>query len=390
VFDASGHKIRHDFSRGIMRSRARLNYTQAQAAIDGNADDATAPLLEGVLRPLWQAYAALAKARDARGPLDLDLPERKVILGADGQVENIVALPRLEAHRLIEEFMIQANIAAAETLEAHNATLIYRVHDAPSNEKLEALRDFLRSLSIALPKSGPLKPEQFNRILARARETDMGELVGEVVLRSQAQAEYSAANAGHFGLNLRRYAHFTSPIRRYADLIVHRALIRALALGPDGITSREIDELEETAQSISDSERRAITAERQTVDRLIAGYLAGRIGVRFAARISGVVRTGLFVRLQETGADGFVPASSIGGDYFRHDERRQALIGDRTGIGYKLGDSVEVRLIEAVPSAGALRFEMLSDGAYMPATKKTARKTASRKRKGHRRTARRR
>ena len=189
---------------------------------------------------------------------------------------------------------------------------------------------------------------------------------------------------------MRRYAHFTSPIRRYADLIVHRSLIRALELGPDGLTDRESGELEQTAQSISDAERRATMAERQTVDRLIAAFLASRIGARFAARISGVIRTGLFVRLAETGADGFVPASSIGGDYFRHDERRQALIGDRSNIGYKLGDSVEVRLIEAVPSAGALRFEILSEGAYMPAAKKAARKTSPRKRKGRSRAARRR
>ena len=390
VFDASGRKISHRFSRGIMRSRARLTYAQAQAAIDGDADNATAVLLENVLHPLWQAYSALAKARDARGPLDLDLPERKVVLGADGQVESIVSPPRLVAHRLIEEFMIQANVAAAETLEKKKSPLIYRVHDAPSREKLEALRDFLRTLSIDLPKSGPLKPEQFNRILARARAAELGELVSEVVLRSQAKAEYSAANAGHFGLNLRRYAHFTSPIRRYADLIVHRALIRALDLGADGLIEREIGELEQTANSISDSERRATSAERQTVDRLIAAFLAGRIGARFVARISGVIRSGLFVRLQDTGADGYVPASSIDGDYFRHDERRQALIGDRTGIGYKLGDRVEVRLVEAVPSAGALRFEMLSDGAYMPAVTKTARTKPPRKRKGRSRAARRR
>ncbi|HDL16684.1 MAG TPA: VacB/RNase II family 3'-5' exoribonuclease, partial [Rhizobiales bacterium] len=311
VFDASGAKISHRFSRGIMRSRARLNYAQAQAAIDGKPDEATSPILENILRPLWQAYAVLARARDKRGPLDLDLPERKVVLGEDGQVERIVIPPRLEAHRLIEEFMIQSNVAAAEILEAKRSPLIYRAHDAPSREKLETLRDFLASLSIDLPKSGRMKPEHFNRILAQARAADMGQLVSEVVLRSQAQAEYSPANVGHFGLNLRRYAHFTSPIRRYADLIVHRALIRACDLGPDGLTDREIGELDQIAQNISDAERRAIAAERQTVDRLIAAFLADRIGVLFAARVSGVVRTGLFVRLEETGADGFVPASSI-------------------------------------------------------------------------------
>ncbi len=390
VFNAVGEKTRHEFTRGLMRSRAKLSYAQAQGAIEGQADEATAPLLETVLKPLWQAYGALATARDKRAPLDLDLPERKIKLNAKGEVEAITTPPRLEAHRLIEEFMIQANVAAAETLEAKKSPLIYRVHDAPSKEKLEALREFLVTLSIDLPKSGRLKPEQFNLILAQARKAEMVELVSEVVLRSQAQAEYNAANFGHFGLNLRRYAHFTSPIRRYADLVVHRALVRALDLGAGGLTDREISSIDETAQSISEYERRAVAAERQTVDRLIAGYLADRIGATFSARVSGVVRTGLFVRLRETGADGFVPASSIGGDFYRHDERRHSLIGDRTGMAYKLGDSVEVRLIEAVPSAGALRFEMLSEGAYMASKHKDAKHSAPRKRKGRNRAARRR
>jgi ribonuclease R len=390
VFNARGDKTGHEFCRGLMRSSARLSYAQAQAAIEGQTDVTTAPIVETVLQPLWQVYGALAAARDKRAPLDLDLPERKIKLGEKGQVEAITIPPRLEAHRLIEECMIQANVAAAETLEAQKSPLIYRVHDAPSKEKLEALREFLVTLSIDLPRSGRLKPEQFNLILAQAKLADMVQLVSEVVLRSQAQAEYSAANFGHFGLNLRRYAHFTSPIRRYADLVVHRALVRALDLGTGALSDREITAIDETAQSISECERRAVAAERQTVDRLIAGYLADRIGANFSARISGIVRTGLFVRLAETGADGFVPASSIGGDYYRHDERRQALVGDRTGMAYKLGDVVEVRLIEAVPSAGVLRFEMLSEGAYMVSKRKATKFSSPRKRKGRNRAARRR
>ncbi len=390
VFDEHGNKRSHRFTRALMRSRARLNYAQAQTAMDGTPDDTTAPLLETVLKPLWAAYGTLAAARDKRAPLDLDLPERKVVLDSDGQVDAIIVPPRLEAHRLIEEFMIQANVSAAETLEAHRTPLIYRAHDAPSSEKIVALAEFLATLDISLPKAGRLKPEQFNRILAQARENDIGELVSEVVLRSQAQAEYSPSNFGHFGLNLRRYAHFTSPIRRYADLIVHRALIRALGLGKDGLSDAEIGALEDTAQAISDFERRAISAERQTVDRLIANYLADRIGADFTARVAGTVRTGLFVRLIETGADGFVSASSIDGDYFEHDERRQALVGRRTGRSFTLGDAVTVRLIEAVPSAGALRFEMLSDGAYMPKEGSPRSRPARRKTAGKSRAARRR
>ncbi|MCG8559835.1 MAG: RNB domain-containing ribonuclease, partial [Hyphomicrobiales bacterium] len=367
TFDKDGRKTGHRFVRGLMRSAAKLAYAQAQAAIDGQPDDTTGPLLEPVLRPLWAAYGAVKRARDRRAPLELDIPERKIVLDRAGRVADVVVPERLDAHKLIEEFMIQANVAAAETLERKRSPLIYRVHDAPSKEKLAALGDFLSTLGIKLPKAGVLKPEQFNKILAQGRKGDMAELVSEVVLRAQAQAEYSPANFGHFGLNLRRYGHFTSPIRRYADLIVHRALIRALGLGEDGLTDLEIPQLDEIASAISDTERRAMAAERETVDRLIAGHLADQVGATFAARISGVVRTGLFVRLATTGADGFVPGSSIGGDFFRQDERLQALVGERTGLAFRLGDQVEVRLVEAIPSAGALRFELLSEGRPLPA-----------------------
>jgi len=362
VFDKDGRKLKHRFFRALMRSAAGLTYEQAQAAIDGRPDKVTTPLLDAVLRPLWGAYASLVISRTERAPLDLDLPERKILLDDQGRVRTVVTPPRLDAHRLIEEFMIAANVSAAETLEAKRSPLIYRVHDAPSKEKLSSLGEFLATIGLKLPKSGALKPAHFNRILADTRATPTAELVGEVVLRSQAQAEYSDENLGHFGLNLRRYAHFTSPIRRYADLIVHRALVRALGFGNDGLTDIEMEQLEQIAQAISDTERRAMAAERETADRLIAAYLADRIGARFQARVSGLVRTGLFVRLVETGADGFVPASSIGREYFYHDEARHALVGEDTGLAYHLVDPVEVRLVEAIPTAGALRFEMLSEG----------------------------
>ena len=362
VFDKDGHKQNHRFLRALMRSAAALAYEQAQAAVDGHTDDVIGPLLDGVLRPLWGAYGSLAGARACRAPLDLDLPERKIQLDAGGRVRGVITPPRLDAHRLIEEFMIAANVAAAEELEAKRTPLIYRVHDQPSKEKLSALSKFLATLGLKLPKTGQLKPAHFNRILAETRSSPAAELVGEMVLRSQAQAEYSSGNFGHFGLNLRRYTHFTSPIRRYADLIVHRALIRALGLSNDGLTNGEMPPLEKIAEAISNTERRAMAAERETADRLIAAYLADRIGARFAARVSGLTRTGLFARQTETGADGFVPASSIGHEYFYHDERRQALIGEETGTAFQLGDPVEVRLVEAIPSAGVLRFELLSEG----------------------------
>lgn len=362
IFDKSGHKLSHRFLRGLMRSAASLRYEQAQGAIDGRPDETTGPLLDSVLRPLWGAYASVLRARTDRGPLDLDLPERKILLDDKGRVRGVATPQRLDAHRLIEEFMIQANVSAAETLEAKRSPLIYRAHDAPSKEKLSTLGEFLATIDIKLPKAGTLKPAQFNRILAETRGTPTAELVAEVVLRSQSQAEYNPHNFGHFGLNLRRYAHFTSPIRRYADLTVHRALIRALDLGAGGSTDKELEALEEIASAISDTERRAMAAERETNDRLIAAYLADRIGATFQARVSGLVRSGLFVRLLDTGADGFVPASGIGHEYFYHDEVRQALVGEDSGLAFQLGDPVEVRLAEAIPTAGALRFDMLSEG----------------------------
>lgn len=362
VFDKTGNKRSQTFLRGMMRSAAKLSYQEAQAAIDGKPSAKCAPLMEGVLRPLWAAYGAIAAARERRQPLDLDLPERKILLDDAGQVARVVVPQRLAAHRLIEEFMIQANVAAAETLESKRAPVIYRIHDQPSKEKLKALREFLDSIGIKLAPQGALKPEHFNRILAQAKTLPVPDLVNEVVLRSQSQAEYNTDNIGHFGLNLRRYAHFTSPIRRYADLIAHRALIRALRLGDGGLQDDEVSGLSDIAKSTSETERRAMAAERETTDRLIAAHLADRVGATFTGRIAGVSRSGLFVRLKDTGADGFVPVSSLQGDFYTHVEALHALTGKRTGETFSLGDAVEVRLVEAIPSAGALRFEMLSSG----------------------------
>jgi ribonuclease R len=363
VIGADGRKREHRFHRVLIRSFAKLHYAQVQAAADGQPDETTEPLLDLVIAPLYAAYTALKRARDQRGPLDLDLPERKILLKPDNTIDRVISPQRLEAHRLIEEFMILANVAAAETLERVGVPLIYRVHDEPALEKLHALREFLATLDILLPKSGALRPDGFNRVLERVKGRDTENLVNEVVLRSQAQAEYAAENYGHFGLNLKRYAHFTSPIRRYADLIVHRALIRALRLGHDGLPASEtVRSLGEISARISAAERRAMAAERETVDRLIAHFLADRIGAVFKGRIGGVTRSGLFIKLDDTGADGFIPARTLGDQYFRYDERAHALVGDTSGEAYRLGDAVTVRLVEAAPVAGALRFEMLSEG----------------------------
>lgn len=367
VLKADGAKKSHSFHRILMRSAAKLSYQQAQSAIDGQPDDVTGPIRQSILMPLWAAYGVAARARDARQPLDLDLPERKLLLDADGKVTRVIVPERLAAHRLIEEFMILANVAAAETLEKAGSHLIYRCHDEPSLEKMRALGEVLASIGIKLPKDGALRPVLFNRILAMIKGSENELLLNEVVLRTQAQAEYVAENYGHFGLNLRRYAHFTSPIRRYADLVVHRALIAALKLGEDGLPKAvTLSELREVSTRISAAERRAMAAERETTDRLIAHFLADQIGASFDGRIAGLNRAGLFVKLDDTGADGFVPASTLGADYYRHDERAHALVGERTGESWRLGDRVHVRLVEAAPVAGALRFELLTEGR--PAT----------------------
>jgi ribonuclease R len=378
TISAEGRKIRHSFHRIMMRSAGKLAYPQAQAAIDGQADDKTGPLLESVLEPLWKAYHALKMAREAREPLDLDLPEKKLLLKPDGTIDRVIIPERLDSHRLIEEYMILANVSAAETLEQKKQPFIYRIHDSPSLAKQESLREFLKTIGISLARGAQLRPSQFNGILKRVDGTDNDELVNEVVLRSQSQAEYAPVNIGHFGLNLRRYAHFTSPIRRYADLIVHRALIGALNLGEGAITHAEESRLEEVSALISGAERRAMKAERETVDRLVASYLSGRIGESFEARVSGVTKAGLFVQLPQFGADGFIPISSLEGDYYHFDETAHALSGDKTGLGYRLGDTVTVRLVEVAPIAGAMRFEMLSEPVPMPRAVKSFHKSKPR------------
>ena len=374
VIAPDGRKRSHTFHRVLMRSAAKLSYAQVQTAIDGHPDDMTGPLLEPILKPLYAAYALVKRARDEREPLELDLPERKIVLKPDGTVDRVVTPERLDAHKLIEEFMILANVAAAETLEKKGLPLIYRVHDEPTVEKVHNLQEFLKTLDISFAKSGALRPSVFNRVLTKIKGHDSEPLVNEVVLRSQAQAEYAAENYGHFGLNLRRYAHFTSPIRRYADLVVHRAIIRALGLGAGALPETEtIETLGEVAAQISATERRAMKAERETVDRLIAHHLADRIGAVFQGRISGVTRAGLFVKLSDTGADGLIPIRTLGTEYFNYDEARHALVGTRSGAMHRLGDVVEVRLVEAAPVAGALRFELLSEGHAAPRTRQRQR-----------------
>ncbi len=360
TIDAQGNKLRHHFMRAMMRSRARLSYSQAQSAIDGKPDEITAPLLESVLKPLWGAYKALKLARARRAPLDIESDERKVRVDQSGHIVSITKAPRFEAHKLVEEFMISANVCAAQTLEDKRTPLIYRVHEAPSMEKLDALADFLRTIGIKWSRGERVTTKRFNDLLHQARKTQYGDIVNEMVLRTQMQAIYDTRNIGHFGLNLKSYAHFTSPIRRYADLTVHRGLIRACGFGDDGASNAELSRLSGIAEDITALERRAMAAERDATDRYIASYLSERVGAVFPARITGVTRFGLFLRLDETGADGFVPIRTLGHEFFVHDEKAHALIGRDSGGRYQLGQKVEAKLLEAVPLTGGLLFEMLT------------------------------
>ncbi len=351
--DSAGHKTSHKFGRGLMRSAARKTYEDVQAEHD--ADPAAHA-------DLYAAYSALRAARDARGTLDLDLPERKVTLGPDGQVQNIAPRPRLDSHRLIEEFMILANVCAAEELERHKLPCMYRVHAPPSAEKLDNLRAFLSTLDISLQPGDQLHPRDLDRVLKLVAGTPQAALVNETVLRSQSQAEYAADNIGHFGLALTRYAHFTSPIRRYADLLVHRALITGLKLGKDGLTDEEINQFNDIAEQITLTERRATLAERDSTDRYLALFLQHRIGECFDARVSGVTKFGLFVTLAESGASGFVSMSSLPDDFWIHDEASRSLIGKRSRRIYQLAQAMDVRLIEAKPVTGGLLFAPVGGG----------------------------
>ncbi len=344
--DASGRKTAHRFGRGLMRSAARLTYEQVQHE-------------QTRFATLFAAFRALLNARTARGTLDLDLPERRVVLDRHGRVASVEPRPRLDSHRLIEEFMVLANVAAAEELERRHQPTMYRVHAPPSDEKLVSLRDFLHGIGISLPAGNQLHPRDLDRVLRRVAGTPEALLVNEVVLRSQSQAVYSPDNIGHFGLALPRYAHFTSPIRRYADLLVHRALIRGLQLGDGGLASDEPARFADTALHITATERRAQLAERDAIDRYLAAYMSDKVGADFTARISGVTRFGLFVTVAESGASGLIPVRSLPDDYWRHDEREQTLTGQRTRLVFRLAQQVDVRLAEASPVTGGLVFHIL-------------------------------
>ncbi|MFP7569242.1 ribonuclease R [Marivita sp. S2033] len=367
VIDAHGEKLGHRFVRGLMRSPASLNYQEVQAGMDGAPNDKVAPLMEDVIRPLYAAYTVLVQARKRRQPLELDLPERKIVLDENGKVTSVDFAERLDAHKLIEEFMVLANVAAAETLIAKKTPLLFRVHEEPPPEKMESLRDTADASGFTLAKGQVLKTSHLNKLLRDAAGTDEAELINLATLRSMTQAYYNPANFGHFGLALKSYAHFTSPIRRYSDLIVHRALITAHGWGKDGLSPEDVERLENTAQHISDTERRSMMAERDTTDRYLAAFLSDRIGAEFTGRISGIARFGVFVKLDETGADGLIPIRSLGNEYFHFDADAATLMGSDTGTLITLGQRARVKLLDAAPVTGGIGLQLLTlDDAELP------------------------
>ncbi|APZ52746.1 ribonuclease R [Salipiger abyssi] len=380
VVDAEGNKKSHRFVRGLMRSPASLTYQEVQAAFDGEPNDKTGPLLDPVIKPLFAAYGALKAARERRQPLDLELPERKVVLSDEGKVTSVNFVERLDAHKLIEEFMILANVAAAETLIAKKTPLLFRVHEEPPADKLESLRDTADAAGLTLAKGQVLKTAHLNKLLHDAAGKEEAELINIATLRSMTQAYYSPKNFGHFGLALQNYAHFTSPIRRYSDLIVHRGLITAHGWGDDGLSEQEIERLEQIGQHISDTERRSMMAERDTNDRYLAAYLSDRIGAEFGGRISGIAKFGVFVKLDETGADGLVPIRNLGNEYFHFDRDAGTLMGADTGVIIGLGQRVRVRLTDAAPVTGGIGLEILElEDAELPKGRGTGRPSRGRR-----------
>lgn len=363
TISATGKLKAFRFSRAVVRIAANIAYEDAQAAIDGSLDH---PMAETALKPLWACWAALSKAREDRKPLDLDLPERRVVLDEKGRITSVAPRDRLDAHRLIEDYMIAANVAAAKALEAKKAPVMYRVHEPPSREKLVSLKEYLATFGMELALGQVIRPETFNRVIDRIEDEHARPQIMEAVLRSQTQAYYAPKNQGHFGLALGSYAHFTSPIRRYADLLVHRSLVDAYGLGEGGLTRSEAEQMESLGERISQAERRAMEAERETIDRYVAAYLSTQVGQVLRTRITGVQPFGFFATVEDLGGDGLVPVSTLGIERFHYDEAARSLIGEESGETYRIGQRIELRLVEANPISASLRFELPEGASHMP------------------------
>jgi ribonuclease R len=381
ILDSGGKKTSQQFFRGLMRSRGSLVYREVQEAIDGNPSKKIQPILESILKPLYKCYEVLQNTTKERGPLILDLPERKILLDDSGKVASIEFLDRLDAHKVVEELMILANVAAAEELFNNKSYFLYRIHEEPEKEKVNTLREIVKSCGLSFSKGQVLKTHHLNSLLCNAKETEYSELVSMSILRSMPQAYYGAQPIGHFGLALRRYTHFTSPIRRYADLVTHRAIIETINRGQNPLYEFDPVELEAIGESISICERKSMLAERDTVDRYLAAFFSDRLGLEVLGTISGVARFGIFVKIDESGADGLVPVSTIGNEYFRYNREKQVLVAERTGLVLGLGKRVLVRLVETNALTGGLTLQLISvDGEKLSVGR--SKKSFVRKRSG--------
>lgn len=368
--DSQGKLTRHKFIRGLMRSKARLTYEQVQAATDGQTNSVTEPLMDDVIKPLYGAYAVLNKARRNRGALALDFPERKILVDEQGQMTGVLPRPRLASHQLIEEFMVLANVAAAQTLQRASAPGLYRVHESPDPERVTTLRTALQSMDLKLSPAGSIRAKDFNTVLSAVKGDPAESLINTMILRTQSQARYEPENLGHFGLALSQYTHFTSPIRRYSDLIVHRSLIKVAGLGAGALQDSDSN-LQDVAEHISMTERRSSGAERETVDRFTAAFLTDRVGATFTGRVNGVSRFGLFITLDETGADGILPIKRLPSDYYEVFEDIHMLAGRNSGLAFSVGDLITVTLSEADAMTGSLAFHYIDHSPLRERVTKT-------------------
>ena len=363
TIDATGTVIKKNFVRGLMRSVARLTYEQVQSAYDGIPEDETGSLTKKIIKPLYGAFDVLNRARQKRGTLELELPERKIEFNKTGHVHAINEQQRLDSHRMIEEFMITANVAAAEVLEQHSEPVMYRIHDRPAADKIESLAEAVNNLGLKFKKTNMIDPRSFSLLVKNAHKKNISKIVNEIVLRTQSQAVYGPLRIGHFGLGLKTYCHFTSPIRRYSDLLVHRSLITALKLGSDGHSSGFAQNYSAIGEEISKTERRAMAVEREVKSRLITGFIAERIGAEFKAQITGITRFGIFVRLNDNGAEGLIPIGTLPGDWYNVAKSGLKMTEERTGIHFYLGETVNVKLVEALPITGSLKFAIVAKNA---------------------------
>jgi ribonuclease R len=358
--DDKGKVTRARFFEGLMRSSARLTYTKVAAYL-ANPTAPHEPQVQAsgeLLQQLHAVYRALAGARANRGALDFDAPELKVRFGADGRIAALVEQPRNDAHRLIEECMIAANVEAARFLKKHRIPTLYRVHGQPEEEKLQQLRQFLNGFGIHLPADGGLEPKDLSAVLQRVTANEEAHLIQTVVVRSLPQAVYQPANIGHFGLALPEYAHFTSPIRRYPDLMVHRGIRHVLRGGNAADFPWSAARVAEIGQQSSMTERRADEATRDAMAWLKCEYMQHQLGEEFDSLVTGVVDFGLFVQVKGLQIDGLVHVSSLGADYFSRDRSGYRMIGARSGRTFRLGDHLRVRLVNVVIDERKIDFEL--------------------------------